>query len=211
MELTGQFCFPESGMKPEKRQQIMVAAEALFSRRRFHEITMDEVAREAGVGKGTIYRYFADKEELYFEVVLAGHDALCATVEAEAARTAGFRDKLTRVCEAISGFFQRRHRVWNLVQAEDRRQLMGQGTRQDSWCQRRARLRDALAEVMAAGVEVGELRADLPVPFLVGTLLGIMRAQGRENRGDNTCAAPAGLVVDLFLNGAGNGATETAE
>ncbi len=198
-------------MKPEKRQQIMVAAEALFSRCRFHEITMDEVAREAGVGKGTIYRYFASKEELYFEVALAGHDALCAMVEAEAARRIGFRDKLTRVCEAIAGFFRRRHRVWNLMQAEDRRQLIGQGNRQEIWCQRRLRLRGAVASVLEAGLAAGELRAEVSVPFLVGALMGMLRTQGREAKGEEGGEAPVSLVVDLFLNGAGKGATEAAE
>lgn len=197
-------------MKPEKRQSIMQAAEALFSRRRFHEITMEEVAREAGVGKGTLYRYFADKEELYFEVALSAHDALCALVEADAAREGCFREKLSRVCAALADFFRRRHRAWHLMQAEDRRQLMGQGRLHDSWCQRRTRLRDALAGVFETGLAAGEIRADVPVAFLAGALLGLMRAQGREP-GEGVTSVPVPLLVDLFLNGARASATETVE
>lgn len=193
-------------MKPEKRETIMQAAEALFSRCRFHEITMDEVAREAGVGKGTIYRYFADKEELYFEVALAAHDALCELVEAEAAREGCFREKLTRVCAALADFFRRRHRAWSLLQAEDRRQLMGQGKLHESWCQRRARLRAALVMVFETGLAAGEIRPDVPVSFLAGALLGLLRTQSREGEGEGQESVL--LMVDLFLNGARSGATE---
>jgi AcrR family transcriptional regulator len=196
-------------MKPEKRQTIMRAAEALFSRRRFHEITMDEVAREAGVGKGTIYRYFANKEELYFEVALAAHDALCELVEAEAAREGSFGEKLSRVSAAVGDFFQRRHRAWNLMQAEDRRQLMGQGKLRDSWCQRRARLREALVGVFETGLASGEIRSDVPVSFLVGALLGLLREQSREAGTEGV--GSVSLLVDLFLNGARSGATEAVE
>ena len=198
-------------MKPEKRQQIMVAAEALFSRCRFHEITMDEVAREAGVGKGTIYRYFADKEELYFEVAIAGFDALCEMVETEASREICFREKLTRVCEALSGFFQKRHRVWHLMQSEDRRQLMGQGRWHETWSRQRTRLNEALVGVLGAGVATGELRGDMPVSFLVACLRGLLRSRAHEQRAKDVEPTPTSLVVELFLNGAGRGPMETVE
>ena len=54
--------------KLDKRIAIMRAAERLFHNRRFHEVTLEEVAEAAQVGKGTIYRYFADKDDLFFQV-----------------------------------------------------------------------------------------------------------------------------------------------
>jgi AcrR family transcriptional regulator len=46
------------------RERILTAARRLLGRRPIHEICMDEVAREAGVGKGTVYRRFADRSSL---------------------------------------------------------------------------------------------------------------------------------------------------
>ncbi|MEJ7629196.1 MAG: helix-turn-helix domain-containing protein [Nocardioidaceae bacterium] len=43
------------------RLRILAAAERLFASRGVNEITMDDVAAEAGVGKGTLYRRFGDK------------------------------------------------------------------------------------------------------------------------------------------------------
>ncbi len=50
--------------KTEKRQQIAFAAMEVFGEKGFERTRMDDVAREAGVGKGTLYEYFKDKEAL---------------------------------------------------------------------------------------------------------------------------------------------------
>jgi AcrR family transcriptional regulator len=47
-----------------RRQSILEAAAAVFSRRGVREATMAEVAREAGVSPGAIYRYFEGKDQL---------------------------------------------------------------------------------------------------------------------------------------------------
>ena len=58
----------------EKRDEILAAAEQEFARREFHQVLMDDVAARAGVGKGTLYRYFPTKEELFLAMVLRGLD-----------------------------------------------------------------------------------------------------------------------------------------
>jgi len=47
-----------------RRAQILVAASRVFARQGFHRTTVREVAREAGIADGTIYLYFASKQEL---------------------------------------------------------------------------------------------------------------------------------------------------
>jgi len=51
-----------------KRKAILDAALGLISRRGFHAAPMSLLAREAGVGAGTIYRYFKSKDELIEEL-----------------------------------------------------------------------------------------------------------------------------------------------
>jgi len=82
----------------------MQAAEELFTSRRFHEITLDEVAQAAHVGKGTIYRYFKDKDDLFFQTASAGLDALCGLIHDGVPSSASFEDKLLAVCDRISSF-----------------------------------------------------------------------------------------------------------
>lgn len=53
---------------PEKRQSILKAALELFVQRGFHGTAVPDIARGAGVGAGTIYRYFSNKEALVNEL-----------------------------------------------------------------------------------------------------------------------------------------------
>jgi len=52
--------------KRKTRQAIIAAAMKLFADKGYEQTSMDELAREAGVGKGTIYGYFAAKSEILF-------------------------------------------------------------------------------------------------------------------------------------------------
>ncbi len=58
-----------AGVREQKKQQtrkaIIDAAVKLFTERGFEQTSMDELARLAGVGKGTIYGYFKAKEEIF--------------------------------------------------------------------------------------------------------------------------------------------------
>jgi AcrR family transcriptional regulator len=54
--------------KGEKRDAILAAALELFVERGFHGTAVPEVAARAGVGAGTIYRYFVSKEALVNEL-----------------------------------------------------------------------------------------------------------------------------------------------
>jgi len=56
---------PAAGTDPGKRRQIMAGADAVFNRLGFDAASMNDIAREAGVSKGTLYVYFESKEELF--------------------------------------------------------------------------------------------------------------------------------------------------
>ncbi|MGA3116993.1 MAG: TetR/AcrR family transcriptional regulator [Syntrophobacteraceae bacterium] len=55
--------------RPSAKERILDAALEVFSLKGFHPATMDEIAEKAGVGKGTLYRYFETKEKLFAELV----------------------------------------------------------------------------------------------------------------------------------------------
>jgi AcrR family transcriptional regulator len=66
----------------ERRDAILSAALDEFSSRGFEAARLDDVARRAGVAKGTIYLYFRDKESLFQELVRAMLTPLVGTIEA---------------------------------------------------------------------------------------------------------------------------------
>jgi len=55
--------------KVQKRKDIALGCRALFVESGINALTIAQIAKEAGVGKGTIYEYFANKEEIVFELV----------------------------------------------------------------------------------------------------------------------------------------------
>ncbi|TIU79081.1 MAG: TetR/AcrR family transcriptional regulator [Mesorhizobium sp.] len=56
---------PAAGQDPVKRSQIIEGARRVFIDKGFEAASMNDITREAGVSKGTIYVYFANKEELF--------------------------------------------------------------------------------------------------------------------------------------------------
>ena len=58
--------------REQRQNDIIDAARKLLIDRDFDEISMDEIAREVGLGKSTLYLYFKNKESLYFAIVLRG-------------------------------------------------------------------------------------------------------------------------------------------
>jgi AcrR family transcriptional regulator len=79
----------------DKRSAILDATLNLISQRGFHGTPMSMIAEEAGVGAGTIYRYFDSKEalinELYLELKHEISQAMLAGVTLEASTEEIFR------------------------------------------------------------------------------------------------------------------------
>ncbi|MGQ3676593.1 TetR/AcrR family transcriptional regulator [Xanthobacter sp. TB0139] len=58
-----------AGQDPEKRRRILAGARSVFLERGFDAASMGDIARVAGVSKGTLYVYFRDKEDLFASLV----------------------------------------------------------------------------------------------------------------------------------------------
>ena len=95
-------------MKPtDKRESIIDALERILKNRRFDEVTVEEIADAAKVGKGTVYRYFEDKEDLFFQMVQQRLQEGCDAVRVVALSAGRPRDKLVRAAETMSKHIQR--------------------------------------------------------------------------------------------------------
>jgi AcrR family transcriptional regulator len=55
--------------KKLKRENIAKSCLELFSTHGFHNVTVSEIAKTAGIGKGTVYEYFANKEDIVLELM----------------------------------------------------------------------------------------------------------------------------------------------
>jgi AcrR family transcriptional regulator len=60
--------------KERRRAEILDAAEALYAKKGWDAVTVDQVARSARLSRGLVYVYFRDKEDLLFAI---GERAMC--------------------------------------------------------------------------------------------------------------------------------------
>jgi AcrR family transcriptional regulator len=65
----------------DRRQELIAAALALFSNRPADEVTLDDVAAEAGVSRALAYRYFGGRSEIYVAALRQAADHLLALLD----------------------------------------------------------------------------------------------------------------------------------
>src|SRR5215510_5181709 len=95
---------PSTGRRPEKFEAILEAAGQLFREHGYGAVSMDQIAREAGVSKATVYAHFESKDRLFASMV---HNA--CRVYAEGLMPAltemeDVREALTQICREIERF-----------------------------------------------------------------------------------------------------------
>jgi AcrR family transcriptional regulator len=86
-----------------RREAILDAALDEFSQRGFEAARLDDVAKRAGVAKGTIYLYFRDKESLFQELIRTMLTPLVGTIEALGAADL----PMSKLAEHIANLFVR--------------------------------------------------------------------------------------------------------
>lgn len=75
---------PAGKSRAARQRTILEAATTVFMRDGYHGASMDEIVALAGVSKPTVYRYYADKEHLFGEIIRTTMDRLDSSVEAAA-------------------------------------------------------------------------------------------------------------------------------
>ncbi len=150
------------------REQIVDAACALFAERG-PDAPMEEIARRAGVGVGTLYRRFPDREALVRAVALDGFERVMATARTAAAEPDGWR-ALTRLAQQSA--------------ADLRLAILLSMWFTDTWAaldsdpghrRRRGELLDLLDEVVDRAQREGTVRADVGAGDLALLLALVLR------------------------------------
>ena len=80
--------------KLQKRQDIALACKEIFFQNGINDLTISQIAKTAGVGKGTIYEYFNNKEDIMFEIVNILIKERNILVESQIAKEKTTKDKI---------------------------------------------------------------------------------------------------------------------
>jgi len=91
--------------KQVTRRELLTAGRRLFSEKGLYDSRIEDLTQRAGIAKGTLYGYFADKVELVEAVVTSGFDELGGLVQRNASGAATRDARVVAVTRAHLGFF----------------------------------------------------------------------------------------------------------
>ena len=157
-----------------RRRLILAAAQKLFAEKDFRSVTVREIAKAAEVSIGTIYNYYANLDELFFDVFLEGTEEITELLEIEKQKNQPC--SLARLCEVYVGYLNENMTFYQMMgHFMLGGKLSAEGTEELNLVMRG--LMDRVqAIVVAAGVK-GETR--LVAHALFSALNGIMISYAR--------------------------------
>ncbi|MBL8606979.1 MAG: helix-turn-helix transcriptional regulator [Myxococcales bacterium] len=184
-------------MDAAKKDCILLQAARAFARFGFKKASIDDIAREAGVGKGTVYLAAESKEDLFYQVLhreVRAWQAECArTIDPRVPAPKLLQDLLT----AAMDYVERHPLVLDLLRGETLRALPDWEDRLEDL---RAIGRQNVVEVLRIGVRQRAFREDLEVETVASLLQDFqLAAYARTKKGDLAERARVGL--DLVLRG----------
>ena len=158
------------------RERLLAAAGAAFGDADGRSVSLESIARDAGVGIGTLYRHFPSREALVEAVYRTELSELAASAGELLARYPP-KVALRRWMDRYAGFVAAKRAM-----AESLTALLSSGAVELS--QTRASIVAAVDLLLAAGADDGSLRADVRADDVVSSLLGIFVASDSREQTD---------------------------
>jgi AcrR family transcriptional regulator len=146
--------------KDETRRKILDAARIVFAREGFLEATLSQVAREAGLGKSSLYRHVVSKAELFVESLLDQTTDTAPIIEAIIGQHESAEQQLRALAAAQRAFLDDNPGYRQVIWAIDNQDLIGEIPRalvdraRSQWIVHL----DALERVVTHGIDTGEFR-----------------------------------------------------
>jgi AcrR family transcriptional regulator len=157
---------------------------------------MEDIAAAAEVGKGTLYRYFKDKDEMYTALLVGAAEQLELRLHQHLQRADGTRATLEAIVSAVLGYFDEQPHLFDLIQHTEATQ---RPDRAFAWQKTREDYRRLVCNVLTTARDNGEFDVDDPALatlMLLGGIRSVLRFGERPR--------PEGLVrriVENFLHG----------
>jgi AcrR family transcriptional regulator len=189
----------EPSAPTDKMQAILTAAQRIFTRCGFGQTRVEDIAQEAGVGKGTVYEYFPSKQAIFEQAVETGVRDYLAAITKETKKPGPIEEKLHRIALMHLGFVTEHRNMASLVMSNPaillphREKLLG-------ICRE---AEETVAAVIQEGVDSGAIRpisARLAAQALIGVLSTVGGVKLLEKHQLNVEKTAADLM-DIVLHG----------
>jgi AcrR family transcriptional regulator len=180
-----------------KELAILDAASRVFAVRPFHEVLIDAIASDARIGKGTIYRYFETKEDLYFATVVHVMENLATELEARARAESSASRRLEAIATVILERFWERRYLLPFFQRDERFPTL-----EVELIKRREPILRVVQEAILAGIEQREFRG-IDARIGADLFLGMVRALNLFHTEGDRLEDLVAQLMSVFLRGVG--------
>ncbi len=155
-----------------RRDQILETARRLFGERGTTEVSMDDIASEAGVARSTVYVYFANRDELLRACVQSMYDAMLDTIAAITETAATPPERLRGLILGLLERIDESPAFFRLAMAtQATATAAGSAAVGGALMMIGLDMIRLLDDLLCAGIATGDFRTDLPVDHTV-TLIG---------------------------------------
>jgi len=167
--------------KEKKRERMLEVAAELFSKKNYHEVMMDDVARLTDVAKGTVYNYFSSKEELYFTIMSSKLENLNTSLKNKIASEISIIDSLHTYIIHLYMFMMKYQNFFLMYQKE---YMNAQNEFCDELRGMSDELKSILSDVIYKGKRENQFRdvdESFTVKLVLGSIFGAVQ-RGVENK-----------------------------
>jgi len=168
----------------QREDEILAAALSLFNRDDWQTVTIDQIAAKAEIGKGTIYKHFESKDQIYAKLVVRFHQ----NVISELRKIDLTQAPLTVIGETLDVFWKahgissEHKRLVRYCEREDFKRLIGDKLSQELDAMD-TELNSIVIPVIVRGIKEGAL-IDRPVEHLMlslhASMVGLVEMDGVE-------------------------------
>ncbi len=165
--------------KEQRHNAIIEAAEKVFFEKGFDRATMDEVAHEAELSKGTLYLYFKNKESLHFAIMQKGLMILSKMMQDACQDNSTGAENAFEIGKAYVRFYREHHDYFRTIMAFESEKLQKTDADLHGEIFKQGSPLMVLVEVVKQGMKDGTVRKDIPADemavILWSQLTGIMQ------------------------------------
>ena len=194
--------------KISRQRDILTAARELFLRRGYHETTLEEIARQADFGKGTIYNYFDSKEELFRSIIDQFTDEIADLIRSAIAVPGGIREKLSSYAKIIIYYSNKNSDLFRfIVQEIHRSEIMEYETTMRHFQAKVKKINALIASLIEKEIDSKKIRR-IDSMMLVALFDGMVRSccmmHDRNQRlvSDDEIDHVVDCIVSIFFDGA---------
>ena len=157
-----------------RTEEILDAAFQVFSIKGYHNSTVDDIAQEAGISKGTCYQYFEGKEDIFIATMERSLETLLAEADAAAVEA---RDALVRLGIKGLTFISKYRDIQFMLMGVVSEALGGNKKLRRKAAEAYAQVAEYLAQDIEMGIKEGTFRPVDPMTVAYG-LIGIAEIVG---------------------------------